>query len=57
MIGSFISASFFTTIGLAEGASAIVLVLALLLTLIVAMLGSGILNALIERVGYRPLRR
>ena len=56
MIGSFISASFFTTIGLHEGSNALVLFLGLLLTLMVAMLGSGSLNALIERVGYRPLR-
>jgi branched-chain amino acid transport system permease protein len=56
MIGSFISASFFVTIGLHEGSSAIVLLFGLLLTLVVAMLGSGSLNALIERVGYRPLR-
>jgi branched-chain amino acid transport system permease protein len=56
MIGSFISASFFVTIGLHEGANAIVLFFGLLLTLVVAMVGSGMLNALIERVGYRPLR-
>ncbi len=56
MIGSFISASFLMTIGLTVGANAIVLFFGLLLTLIVAMLGSGSLNVLIERVGYRPLR-
>ncbi|HEV2060629.1 MAG TPA: branched-chain amino acid ABC transporter permease, partial [Solirubrobacteraceae bacterium] len=32
------------------------LVAGLLLTLIVAMLASGVLNVMIERVGYRPLR-
>src|SRR3954452_16641254 len=56
MLGSFISASFFVTIGLHEGSSAVVLFFGLLLTLIVAMVGSGSVNALIERVGYRPLR-
>src|SRR3954447_13248415 len=56
MIGSFISASFFATIGLKEGMSAPVLFFGLLLTLVVAMLGSGSLNALMERVAYRPLR-
>jgi branched-chain amino acid transport system permease protein len=56
MIGSFISAGFFVSIGLTEGASPIVLFGGLLLTLIVAMIGSGALNAMIERVGYRPLR-
>jgi branched-chain amino acid transport system permease protein len=56
MIGSFISAGFFMSIGLTEGASAFVLFLGLLLTLVVAMIGSGTLNAMIERVAYRPLR-
>jgi branched-chain amino acid transport system permease protein len=56
MIGSFISASFFGTIGLHEGMSAITLFVGLLLTLLVAMFTSGTLNVLIERVAYRPLR-
>jgi branched-chain amino acid transport system permease protein len=56
MLGSFISASFFTTIGLHEGSSAFVLFFGILLTLIIAMLGSGSINALIERVAYKPLR-
>jgi branched-chain amino acid transport system permease protein len=56
MLGSFISASFFVTLGLHEGSSAFVLFFGLLLTLVVAMVGSGSINALIERVAYRPLR-
>jgi branched-chain amino acid transport system permease protein len=56
MIGSFISAGFFVSIGLTEGANFAVLFGGLLLTLIVAMIGSGVLNAMIERVAYRPLR-
>jgi len=56
MIGSFISASFFMTIGLHEDTSAGILFFGLLLTLFVAMIGSGMLNAMIERVAYRPLR-
>jgi branched-chain amino acid transport system permease protein len=56
MIGSFISASFFVTIGLTTDSSAIVLFFGLLLTLFVAMIGAGTLNAMIERVAYRPLR-
>jgi branched-chain amino acid transport system permease protein len=56
MLGSFISASFFATIGLHQGSSTFVLFFGLLLTLLVAMLGSGTVNALIERVAYRPLR-
>ena len=56
MLGSFISASFFTTIGLHQGSSGFVLFFGLLLTLVIAMLGSGSINVLIEKVGYRPLR-
>src|SRR3954454_8461805 len=56
MIGSFISASFFATIGLSQGMNGAALFFGLLLSLVVAMLGCGMLNAMIERVGYRPLR-
>jgi branched-chain amino acid transport system permease protein len=50
MIGSFVAAGFFTTIGLTQDTGTILLVLGLLITLPVAMLGSGFLNAMIERV-------
>src|SRR3954453_6106250 len=56
MIGSFVSASWFATIGLHQGASALVLFFGILFTLVVAMAMSGSLNVLIERVAYRPLR-
>ena len=56
MIGSFISAGLFGTLGLTAATGAPGLVLGLLLTLILAMLGSGVLNVMIERVAYRPLR-
>jgi branched-chain amino acid transport system permease protein len=56
MIGSFISGSLILTLGLEVGASPVVIFFGLLLTLVVAMLGSGSLNALIERAAYRPLR-
>ena len=56
MIGSFIAAGFFTTIGLTQDTGTGLLVLGLLITLPVAMFGSGILNTMIERVAYRPLR-
>ena len=57
MIGSFVSAAFFMSVlGLEKGANAIALFFGLLLTLFVAMLASGSLNAMIERVGYKPLR-
>src|ERR1700754_1682376 len=41
MIGSFIAAGFFTTIGLTQDTSYLLLVLGLVLTLVVAMLASG----------------
>ena len=56
MIGSFVSAGLFATVGLREGASAAGLVVGLLACLVLAMLAAGILNAMIERVAYRPLR-
>jgi|SRR5215203_5462820 len=56
MIGSFTAAGFFGVLGLTEGTSLALLLLGILVTLIVAMLVSGMLNTMIERVGYRPLR-
>jgi len=56
MIGSFVSASFFATVGLTAATGVGGLVVGLALTLVVAMLGSGLLNVMIERVAYRPLR-
>jgi branched-chain amino acid transport system permease protein len=56
MIGSFIAAGFFGTIGLAQDTGTGLLVIGLLISLPVCMLGSGLLNTMIERVGYRPLR-
>src|SRR5215213_5500845 len=56
MIGSFVAASLFATFGLTEGTSVPLLAVALLAVLVLCMLASGILNTMIERVGYRPLR-
>jgi branched-chain amino acid transport system permease protein len=56
MIGSFSAAGFFGTIGLTAATGTIGLIVGLLATLIVAMLASGFLNVMIERVAYRPLR-
>src|SRR3954468_18814343 len=56
MIGSFIAASLFATFGLTEGMNVFPLALGLLACLLICMLGSGMLNTMIERVGYRPLR-
>src|SRR5215216_3721354 len=56
MIGSFVAASLFATFGLTEGTSVPLLAVALLAVLVLCMLASGVLNTMIERVGYRPLR-
>jgi branched-chain amino acid transport system permease protein len=56
MIGSLVSAGLFGTLGLTAATGTGGLILGLLLTVLVAMLASGSLNTMIERVGYRPLR-
>ncbi|HEY8582014.1 MAG TPA: branched-chain amino acid ABC transporter permease [Capillimicrobium sp.] len=56
MIGSFTAVAFWGTIGLGLGTGTVQLVLGLLLVLVVAMLTCGLLNVMIERVAYRPLR-
>jgi branched-chain amino acid transport system permease protein len=56
MIGSFVAAGFFGTIGLAEDTGTGLLIVGLLIALPITMLASGLLNTMIERVGYRPLR-
>src|SRR3954451_19665285 len=56
MIGSFVSFSIWSTIGLTLTTGGLGVVFGLIVTLIVAMIASGSLNLLIERVGYKPLR-
>jgi len=56
MIGSFITASLVATLGLTIESSAVAIFFGLVVILILAMLGSGVLNVLIEKVAYRPLR-
>jgi branched-chain amino acid transport system permease protein len=56
MIGSFVTVSLFGTLGLIDGTAIVPLILGMLLVLLVAMLASGTLNVMIERVAYRPLR-
>jgi branched-chain amino acid transport system permease protein len=56
MLGSFAAASFWSTLGLHQGQSAVVLFVGLLVVLVVSMLVAGSLNVLIEKVAYRPLR-
>ncbi len=56
MIGSLTAAGFFGTVGLTAATGVFGLAVGLLLTLIVCMVASGMLNVMIERVAYRPLR-
>jgi branched-chain amino acid transport system permease protein len=56
MIGSFAAASMFATFGLTEDTGVLALAVALTAVLLLSMLASGLLNTMIERVGYRPLR-
>jgi branched-chain amino acid transport system permease protein len=56
MIGSFVSFGLYGTIGLTTATGTLGLVGGLAVTLVVAMLASGTLNVMIERVAYRPLR-
>ena len=56
MMGALVSAGLWGTFGLTETTGTVGLVLGLLATLILAMIASGTLNTMIERVAYRPLR-
>src|SRR5215469_14942515 len=56
MIGSFTSVGLWAPLGLGLATGPLGLAGGLLVTLIVAMLTTGTLNVLIERVAYRPLR-
>src|SRR5919198_6693337 len=56
MIGSFVSASVWGTLGLTLATGPLGILIGLLATMIVAMIACGSLNVMIERVGYRPLR-
>jgi branched-chain amino acid transport system permease protein len=56
MIGSFVSVGLFGTLGLTLATGPLGVVVGLLVCLIVAMVVTGSLNVLIERVAYRPLR-
>ena len=56
MIGSFAAVGLYGTVGLTTGSPVIGLVAGLLVVLVISMIVCGVLNAMIERVGYRPLR-
>jgi branched-chain amino acid transport system permease protein len=56
MIGSFVSVGLYATLGLTTSTGTAGLVAGLLACLLVAAIACATLNALIERVAYRPLR-
>jgi branched-chain amino acid transport system permease protein len=56
MIGSFVAFGLYSTLGLTLTTGPLGLAAGLLVCLVAAMLASGSLNVLIERVAYRPLR-
>jgi branched-chain amino acid transport system permease protein len=56
MIGSFVSFSIWSTIGLTLATGPLGVVFGLVAALMVAMIACGSLNVLIERVAYKPLR-
>ena len=56
MIGSFVSVSIWQTLGVTPDNSIIAILGSMLIGIILAMLCSGTLNVMIERVAYKPLR-
>jgi branched-chain amino acid transport system permease protein len=56
MIGSFVTAGLFGTIGLGLTSGPLGIGFGLLAILLIAMVTCGVLNVMIERVAYRPLR-
>jgi branched-chain amino acid transport system permease protein len=56
MIGSFVSYGLFGTLGIGLATATLGVVGGLIATLIVAMIVCGVINVMIERVAYRPLR-
>jgi len=56
MIGSFVAVGLYGTLGLTLATGPLGLVGGLLVVLVISMIACGSLNAMIERVAYRPLR-
>src|SRR6476660_2815169 len=56
MIGSCVSVSIWATLGVNDSSGVLISILAIVGGLAIAMLASGTLNTMIERVAYRPLR-
>jgi len=56
MIGSFVTVSIWQTLGVTPDNSIVAILGSMLVGLVLAMLASGSLNVMIERVAYKPLR-
>jgi branched-chain amino acid transport system permease protein len=56
MLGVLTSVGLYGTIGLSESTGGVGLILGLFVTLVVAMVVCAVINVMIERVAYRPLR-
>jgi branched-chain amino acid transport system permease protein len=56
MIGSFVTVSIWQTLGVTPENSVIAILGSMLVGIVLAMLASGTLNVMIERVAYKPLR-
>jgi branched-chain amino acid transport system permease protein len=56
MIGSFVTVSIWQTLGVTPDNSIVPILGSMLVGLVLAMLASGTLNVMIERVAYKPLR-
>jgi branched-chain amino acid transport system permease protein len=56
MIGSFVSVSIWGTLGVTGDSSIGAIVGSIIVGMVIAMICTGTLNAMIERVAYRPLR-
>jgi len=56
MIGSFVTVTLWQTMGVDNDSAVLVIILSIAFGLVCAMLASGSLNVMIERVAYRPLR-
>jgi branched-chain amino acid transport system permease protein len=56
MIGSFVAVSLWQTTGVTAETAMPLIVLSIVAFLMLSMLASGVLNVMIERVAYRPLR-
>jgi branched-chain amino acid transport system permease protein len=56
MIGSFVAVSLWQTTGVTADTALPLIILSIVVFLALSMLASGVLNVMIERVAYRPLR-